>query len=540
VQPFTCPQCAHTSTFDPRVETARCPQCGYVPSRQMVIPLQHLKAQADQRKRNGRARMQTGTHQPFLDELLSLWQGTHTPDPGFELQTAGQAHTFFQQYQRALGEDPLQRPGAHMRFVRSYIPEKQAILWFVAGYRSLRRGDRAGAARHFRDLTRLYPEFVDAWVWLTATIDDPEKRIDCLEEALLLESAHPLARDAMAIARGRVSPDNGRSGQSASGRVVTAKCPQCGGTLQHRPGAGAVKCPYCDHQLALQETNLLEGEARLVGDLRLQRRVQGQPWDEVQRVTHCQSCGAELTMTRHLARQCVFCGSSSVLVQDNDRTFEQPDGLAPFQIDKEQAIAAIQKAQRSTVQRLKSWWAGQERKIQEMKAAYLPFWVFDGFVEVRQPVGLPRFPADPAANPTLSRELMMFNNLLFSGVDFPPASLLQRLFPFALEALVPYEPQLLAGWPAVLYRVDVEDAVEQAYDLMLAKAFWKAGPLITAQSSDGSRLRRTFQVTSATYQLVLLPLWLALVQRTKRFRLALVNGQTGKVVFSPGLTAKTA
>jgi hypothetical protein len=109
----------------------------------------------------------------------------------------------------------------------------------------------------------------------------------------------------------------------------------------------------------------------------------------------------------------------------------------------------------------------------------------------------------------------MFDNLLLAGVDFPPADLLQRLFPFALEALVPYEPQLLAGWPAALYRVDVEDAVEQAYDLMLAKAFWKAGPLAVAQSSDAAQLRRTFQVTSATYQLVLLPLWLALVRRAR-------------------------
>ena len=37
-----------------------------------------------------------------------------------------------------------------------------------------------------------------------------------------------------------------------------------------------------------------------------------------------------------------------------------------------------------------------------------------------------------------------------------------------------------------------------------------------------------------------LPLWLALVRRANRFRLVLVNGQTGKVVFSPRLTAKAA
>jgi hypothetical protein len=36
-----------------------------------------------------------------------------------------------------------------------------------------------------------------------------------------------------------------------------------------------------------------------------------------------------------------------------------------------------------------------------------------------------------------------------------------------------------------------------------------------------------------TYQLVLLPVWVALMQGADRRSLALVNGQTGKVAFGP-------
>jgi hypothetical protein len=31
MQPFVCPQCSHESTYDPWVESARCPACGYTP-----------------------------------------------------------------------------------------------------------------------------------------------------------------------------------------------------------------------------------------------------------------------------------------------------------------------------------------------------------------------------------------------------------------------------------------------------------------------------------------------------------------------------
>jgi hypothetical protein len=48
-----------------------------------------------------------------------------------------------------------------------------------------------------------------------------------------------------------------------------------------------------------------------------------------------------------------------------------------------------------------------------------------------------------------------------------------------------------------------------------------------------------FQVTTVTYQLVLLPVWVALAQRDREQRLVLVNGQTGQVAFSSELKARS-
>ena len=67
---------------------------------------------------------------------------------------------------------------------------------------------------------------------------------------------------------------------------------------------------------------------------------------------------------------------------------------------------------------------------------------------------------------------------------------------------------------------------------MLYKAVWRKRRQVLGQAGDLDQLRRMFQVTTVTYQLVLLPVWVGLAQREHERRLVLVNGQTGKVVLS--------
>ena len=516
MQTFFCPQCGHQSSYDPWVESARCGRCGYMPS-------------MGARLRAGRTWQRVSSHQPFLDEVLAHWRGTHEPDPGFTFHTSELALAFFEDYQRALGEDPHQGTGRHVRYVRHYVPQRREILPLMGAYLLLQRGERDTAGEHVRALTTAAPKFADPWIWLTATTDDPAERIEYLENAVAQEPAHPLARDLLAIARGRVSLDREQGGRGQETTVV--RCPQCGGALHYEPGAKAVTCPYCGHPLDLRETNLLEADARLIGDMKLQRRCQGRAWGEVQRIVRCQSCGSELTMTRHLARQCAFCGSTTVLVEDNRRAFERPDGFLPFQIDESGAVTAVHAAQQSGLRGLATRLTGQEQRPVDLQPVYLPFWVFDGFVEVRTWT-VERFGhAAPAGEAAPAGDLMMFDNLLFSGVVVPAPASLRRLFPFELGRLVPYEPRLLADWPAALYHLDVEVVVEEAYEALIALARRRAGLVVVSQSSDRAQIRHSFQVTSATYQLVLLPVWVALLRSANRYRLGLVNGQSGKVVF---------
>lgn len=311
---FKCPYCASERAYDPARPPKYCTRCG------RPLP-------AGVGTDAGLPGENRASHQPLLDELLAHWQGKHVPDPHVTSLTSKQANALFEDYQQALGRDPANwldevrgnRSDVGTRYAPAYKPERKEKRAFVDAYLLLKQGKRTLAAERLRNLTKQSPRFPDPWIWLSAASDDPAERLGCLETAVLLEPSHPLARDALSIAQGRVSPAEGPVEQDSQPKITVIKCPRCGGALRYEPGTAEVECQFCGHSFALEETNLLEQQTGLVGELRLKRRFQGQTWRDVERVTRCQSCGAQLVMTRHLARQCVFCGSASVLVEDNRR-----------------------------------------------------------------------------------------------------------------------------------------------------------------------------------------------------------------------------
>jgi DNA-directed RNA polymerase subunit RPC12/RpoP len=495
MQPFICPQCGHQSGFDPWVESARCPECGFSPP-------------ADGPRHNYIQWAQRVAYQAFLDELSSHWQGSHTPEPAFALDTPQDAEEFLRKYHRLVG---LEAP--------NYRPNREEMLVFAESYALLRRGERAEAAEGFGALVLTSPLFVEPWIWLTATTDDPVARRKYLENATRLDSAHALARDALVLLQNQEVLSSG--GRRQAEEIAAAKCPQCGGTLQYEPGAAEVECTYCGHLLKLWERNLVDEAATPLHHLRLRRRYEGHTWAAGQRIVRCLTCGAELVMTEHLAGLCSFCGSANVLLADNERVLEQPDSFLPFQVERQQAERAVHQVQRSILRRFLAWWAEEEWQLRELQGVYLPFWVFDGIVETYQIY---------KGMATQQKESLTWDtheNLLFPGVSVPPRSVLVGVYPFELSVLTPYEPRLLANWPARLYNRDVELVAEEARQDMLDRTRHLAPRrgILDKQQVD-------CQVIGLTYQLVLLPVWLALLESQEQRCLVVVSGQTGKAAMS--------
>jgi len=474
--------------------------------------------------------VQRFAYQPYLRELLAHWDGSFRREASFGFDSTDDAVAFFETYQRALG-DNLRNTGISS-FVPRYTPTREMILNFMAGFRYLRRGDPLKAEQQFTELIHLSESrMAEAWLWLSATTDDDQLRLQYLENTLESEPTHPLASDAMEILRGDANPEK----TAAKDKVVLTQCPKCGGALHYEPGATHVACAYCGTSTDLNKVDLIDGQAASLRSLRLGRLLQVAPWQEAQRILGCMACGAELTMTKHIARRCNFCGSTNVIVEDTQRQLQQPDGVLPFLINQGQATAAIEELQQPGWEGFQVWsraWFGQgltflplarpldfwetmkpwrlarKYKIGPILGFYLPFWVFDGTV-VKAP--------DPDGP---EHRKVSYENIVYPGVSTLDSLVLEGIQPYNLSALVPYKPKLIADWPAQLYDSDVENVVEQAYTLMVA---------LTRKSSG--RPDQRCQVTDSTFQLILLPVWAALLGRKDQRLLAMVNGQTGKVAF---------
>ncbi|MBN1661012.1 MAG: hypothetical protein JXA93_21630 [Anaerolineae bacterium] len=529
MQAFSCPQCGHESEFDPWKESAHCPQCGFRPPTGAAALgyVQWARRYA---------------YQPLLQELQGYWHGRHQPEPQFTFESRWDAVWFFRDYRLALGEDPHGQPGPHSSYVRDYEPTEREILIFAGAYMRLRRGERAAAASELQALTHTAPDFVDPWVWLTATTDDVVERARYLEKAARLDAAHPLARDALVVARGQVATAR----PLAQDEIVTAHCFKCGGAWEYRPGAGAIACPYCGLEMQLERENVVDGAAGALHTLRLKRQAQRRAWRDVQRIVRCRTCGAEMSLAHHLARVCAFCGSANVLAADSQRELEQPDGFLPFEVHEAGARAAIEEMMIGRWRRLASWWNGRSDSIQGLQGVYLPFWVFDGIVEGY------RFTKRWIRDEKETIGWQTYENLFLPGFDVPPVDLVERVYPFGVESMVPYEPGLLANWPAELYSRDVELAAEEAHATLIDRARKEAERKARAASGSrgglqfsvdsrvgldaASRLSTApsaFQVIGVTYQLVLLPVWVAHVGDAGTTCLALVNGQTGRAAMGP-------
>ena len=337
----------------------------------------------------------------------------------------------------------------------------------------------------------------------------------------------------------------GQSGQSAAAQEF--RCSQCAGEMHWDPGAGAMRCQYCSHVVAVSET---EGNASVVeydlehGLAMARNRGYGTPV----RTTVCKECGATISFGDNVtATRCDFCDSAQVMEQEADRNVLRPESLVPFHVDKKVAG-----------EKFSSWIHGlwfrpndlkHRAEVEEMNGVYVPYWTFDAQVDSdwTAQAGYHYYDTETyterdAQGNTVTRTRQvqrtrwvwssgrrndLYDDVLICASRGLPHELADRLTTFDTARLVPYEPNYLAGWKAEEYAVELNDA-------------WKTavGRIESSQRSRCSRdvpgdtqrfLSVHNQFSSETFKHVLLPIWIASYRYHEKVYRFLVNGQTGEV-----------
>lgn len=432
--------------------------------------------------------------------------------------------------------------------------ERRAMVLFENGHDYLWRENAAAAIEQFKRAIEIQPNFADPHLWIAKLTDDETVKRHHLDIILANDMGHPEALRMMMVLNGRLTPEQAAQTYHAESpelrrvdspvgtKVKALLCPICGGHLTVDDDSKRVYCRFCGHEEALKEDATVGGD--VLGMALLERKTQRVKWVIGEHLLHCNQCGAERTIARKMSLVCPFCGSNNVIEQDALKTFEQPDGLVPFEVSEERAKAAIQERLKTLGERLYMVFDGNKVARATIEGVYLPFWVFDMLLEVSVTTVDKRvYDKDPRwiqfGNTAYNNVKTMdgINGMPICAVKSPPPELTRELGEYDLDTMLPYEPKLLARYPAELYDIDFDDASLEAR----GRASEQMRNEQLAYKDPQVEMNVSTSVIQMSFSLVLMPVWVAtLIERDGDLRTALVNGQNGRVALGKARKPDTA
>lgn len=324
-------------------------------------------------------------------------------------------------------------------------------------------------------------------------------------------------------------------------QLLEYKCPCCGGAVNFDITLQKVKCPYCDTEF---EMDALKGYD---DDLK-QDKTDEMSWDtgagsewtdsdqQGMRVYVCKSCGGEIVGDENLAStSCPFC-SNPVVVMGNLAGMLKPDIVIPFKLDKNAAKAGLSKHVMG--KKLLPKIFKDQNHIDEIKAMYVPFWLFDADADANVRYRATRvrtwsdrhFRYTETSFYSVNRAgTLKFADVPVDGSKRIDDDIMESIEPFDMSQAVDFQTAYLAGYLADKYDVNAEESIPRANarvkkstEDMLASTVKGFTTVVTENSNV-----RLFH-GKAKY--ALLPVWfLNTTWNGKKYTFAM-NGQTGKFV----------
>ena len=397
------------------------------------------------------------------------------------------------------------------------------------GIIAARTGRVAEAVKYLTIAEEIMPGNPRVWLWLATAVETFSEKRKCLQRVLELAPDTLVAKALLE----RLDQKETSAGKNPADLAVFT-CPSCGGKQRFDPDLLALVCEYCRHVEILTLANAFNAEVDLAPSL---ARDAGN-WAILESQVACQACGAKLSIPADCSTHtCPFCDSAHIVVSPATPGLVTPTGILPFEIHAGDVRDNLRKWWRIPVLTL---FRLLEARKANLSAIYLPFWTFDGRVQIRcsvphrvQPENFSRrdrVVAVPDGTGIFDKKWYEcdVDDLLVYAARSVTEKAISQITPFQLKALLEYQPAILAGWQAELYQIALEDAAVQAHKQMRDYAFSMAARRLLFMEPN-EMLLNDVKVLDKTYKLVLLPVWIVGYTFRNRSYQLLVNGQTGKV-----------
>ena len=314
-------------------------------------------------------------------------------------------------------------------------------------------------------------------------------------------------------------------------------CENCGGVMEFDVESQSLKCPNCDTAVPI-----LNEKERIVEHSLTRHAMQTVRAEEKTTQTmECRGCGARIEVDpASTAVECPYCGSSYVLAEKQEDAI-MPDGVIPFQIDKNRVGELFRRWMKGR------WLAPGELKHlyqkERLQGVYLPYWTFDAQAEARYtamggrnrtvtrkgPDGKEEHRIVTDWYPTSGLVRRTFDDVLVAASHSLDERLLRKAGVFGTQQLASYSPEYFSGYGAECYTVDLDDAHEEALASMENELEELAREDVLRRFDEARDVRVRADFRNETYKHVMMPVYTtAYTYKGKKYHV-LINGQSGRV-----------
>lgn len=330
------------------------------------------------------------------------------------------------------------------------------------------------------------------------------------------------------------------------------KCPNCNGGLVFDNKLQKMKCPYCDSEFdvealkeydnELDENTKPKEEKPEVNETQNMDSVNEsdseEQWDEKDGmvVYYCKSCGGEIIGDKTIgATECPYCGNP-VVIMDAFKGELKPNLVIPFKLDKEEAK-----------KRLVNHYKGKyllpnvfktKNHIDEIKALYVPFWLYNAKVEANISYKGTKVrvweSGDYRYTETSYYKIdragtIAFDKVPVDGSSKMPNDLMESIEPYDYKDAVDFQTAYLSGFLANKYDED-SDACVPIANTRIKKSTEDSfrNTIIGYSSVTCESSNVSFASEESKY--AMLPVWILNTSWNGQDFLFAMNGQTGKFV----------
>ena len=317
------------------------------------------------------------------------------------------------------------------------------------------------------------------------------------------------------------------------------KCPNCSAPLVFNSKTQKMTCEFCGSSYTIEELQALgQEEVQDSGDAQFSQEASAKPsgdaeYDATQWQTmdmtgmkglSCPSCGAEVIVEDSVgALKCPYCDNTMIIKEDFSG-MDQPEFVIPFKLDKNDAVKALKEHYLHKPLLPKVF--KDENHMEEVKAVYVPFWLFDveadGDFSYEGTRVSTRSDANFIYKDTSYFHVdrdghMSFEKIPVDGSLKIDDTMMEAIEPYNYEEMVPFQMSYLSGYIANKHDVDASELKSRIHERMQQSTL--------VPRNQNIRITRQDRVHYA-----LLPVWFLNTKwNGKRYYFAM-NGQTGKMI----------